>query len=270
MNKEDLRKIVENNYEVPDGLSEYEAVQQVVGVLSSPDGELRDELGCTVLSKWLLKKKLLNNLQLTELLEQATSRDMFFYKIGESDTDSVFLRTFSSLLIALILIRDNEEHFLSSVTFHLNMKRLINYCELEKDYRSYVEGKGWAHGPAHVADALDECVRSRYTAYNECEQLWIGLLTLLKNAPNVFDAEEDERIATAVIAMIELEKVSISTLCDWLSTVEAPIEYDLQEEVKRKNYKMFIRCLYMRLREKNLLGAEENRLFEIQHQFNRF
>ncbi len=270
MIKEELRNIAKNDFELPEGITEFDAIQKVVRVLSSPDGELRDDLGCTILSKWLLKKKILSNEQLIELLEQATSQDMLFFQLGESDTDSVFLRTFSSLLIALILIRDNEDHFLSRETFLFHMKRLITYCQLEKDYRSYVEGKGWAHGPAHIADALDECVRSRYTEYEECVDLWTGLLSMLRCAPNTFDWEEDERIATAVIAMIELEKVSISTLCDWLEEIEAPVEYDIREEVKRMNFKMFIRCLYMRLRDKNLLGIEENRLFKMERKFNRF
>jgi hypothetical protein len=275
--KNQLLNIQKNDYRLPVGLDEFEAVQLVMSSLSSPDGELRDHLGYTILVEWLYKKQFLGGNQLKDILKQAISDNMLYFKIGESETDSVFQRSFSSLLIALILIRDNQEQFLSKEDFIETLNRLVEYCKLEKDFRSFVKGKGWAHAPAHISDALDECVRSRYADLGECKVLWESLLTLIENAPHVFDAEEDERIATPVIAMVELKKVSFIDLLQWMQKVNShPLNHDLDDDTemyskltKRVNFKHFLRCLYMRMKEKSLIGKEEEEhLFELEHTFN--
>lgn len=271
--KEELLAIKNNNYQLPDGMTDEQAVKRVITALGSSDGELRDDLAYTILLKWLLlEKQLLDGRQLNDLLWQAVSEEMLYFKIGESEKDSVFQRTFSSLLIALILVRDNKEHFLSKENYQVTLNRLIGYCKLEKDYRSFVPGKGWAHAPAHISDALDECVRSRFADLDTCTALWKeGFLKLLTNAPNVFDAEEDERIATPVIAMIELKKVPFSVIHEWLQEIDID-QLESQSEkpkVKRINFKQFIRCLYMRLKEKALIEKyEEKQLFILEHKFN--
>ncbi|MGE8204586.1 DUF2785 domain-containing protein [Heyndrickxia sp. NPDC080065] len=270
MLKDKLYEIMNNDYALPEGLNEFEAVQQVIAVLGSTDAELRDNLGYHVLAKWLLDKKFLTNEQLEKVLEQAISKDLLLHKIGEVDSDSVFQRTFSSLLIALILIRDNRDPFLSEISFRNAMDRIIIYCELEKDYRSYIEGKGWAHGPAHISDAIDECVQSRFTGMADCESLWNSLMKLLINAPQVFDAEEDERIATAVTTMVETGKVSIPTLCHWLGKVVLPEKKDIPSMNQRINFKHFLRSLIIRLQTKGLISREEHSLIEIERTFNTF
>jgi hypothetical protein len=269
--------IQKNDYRIPEGLDEFEAVKLVISSLSSPNGEIRDDLGYTILVKWLIKEHILNGNQLKNILKQAISDDMLYFKIGESETDSVFQRSFSSLLIALVLVRDNQEQFLSKEDFIKTLYRLVEYCKLEKDFRSFVNGKGWAHAPAHISDALDECVRSRYADLSECKVLWKSLQTLIENAPHVFDAEEDERIATPVIAMVELKKVSFTELLQWLQKIDI---HQLNNEpddateryaklTKKVNFKHLIRCLYLRMKEKSLIGKEEEEsLFELEHKFN--
>jgi hypothetical protein len=110
-------------------------------------------------------------------------------------------------------------------------------CKREKDYRGFVQGKGWAHAAAHIFDALDECVRSRYIGLEECKLVWSGLYTLLENAPEVFNSEEDERIATAVAAMVELGKVPLSVICEWLMDVKLPGDNDINQGHMRVNFK---------------------------------
>lgn len=46
--------------------------------------------------------------------------------------------------------------------------------------------------------------------------MWSGLNSILESAPEVFSSEEDERIATTVTAMVELGKVPLSVICEWL------------------------------------------------------
>ncbi|RLQ97465.1 DUF2785 domain-containing protein [Falsibacillus albus] len=266
-----LQEIKNNDYRLPDEYSVFEAVKLVMGSLSSPDGELRDDLGYTILFKWLIEQKLLNGTELKNLLEQAQSSKMLYFEIGEIESDSVFLRSFSSLLIALILHRDNEENLLGEEDFQGLLCQLTKYCSLERDFRSFVDGKGWAHAPAHISDALDECVKSRFAGLEECIVILNSIKNMLGNAPAVFDAEEDERMAIPVIGMIVQKKVKVGILVDWLHELEVDkaSSVDAANLKKRINIKHFIRCLYMRLKEKSLMDQEEERrLFQLEHRFN--
>jgi hypothetical protein len=264
MNKEELRRIINDDYNLPDGKTEFGAIQDIIGILGSTDAELRDNLGYGVLNQWLLKKNFLNDEQLEILLDKALSEDMLFYNIGESGTDSVFLRSFSSLLIALILIRDNSNKFLNREKYEQMIEKIGSYCDLENDYRGYIEGKGWAHAPAHIADVIDECMKNSYTALNECSKLWNALLVLTEGASEVFKAEEDERISLAAVTMIELKKVQLPVFIEWLDKKEELIGRDITSKKRRINFKHLIRCLYFRLSEKELLGEMKKEFLSLE------
>lgn len=196
---------------------------------------------------------MLDSDQLQLLLSQALSDNMLFFQ-----------RSFSALFIALFFCAITGSNFLKKEAFEPITRRLADYCAQEKDYRSFVVAKGWAHAPAHISDALDECVRSRYAGFVACRNIWTGLFDLLNQAPQVFGAEEDERIATPVIAMIELKKITAADLFSWLQidTVRAAM-------IRRINFKHFVRFLFMRMKERALLEKEEElRLFQLEHRFN--
>ncbi|SFG33052.1 DUF2785 domain-containing protein [Sporolactobacillus nakayamae] len=274
--KETLIDIKNNDFHVPEELSDFEAVKYVMRALHSTDSDLRDDLGYTILSKWLIEFKLLDGSELIMLLKQAVSEELLFNKISEGVSDHVFLRSFSALLIALILYRDNHEHFISRQKYMELLQQLNHYCELENDYRSFVEGKGWAHAPAHISDALDECAQNRFVGESECLAIWKSLLMMLRNAPTVFDAEEDERMATAVVSMITAKKITVSVLLQWLHavTLNKPNQsvHALAFRkylIQRVNMKHFVRCVYFRLKNAALLDQEaDDALMKLERAFN--
>ncbi|MCQ2009788.1 DUF2785 domain-containing protein [Sporolactobacillus sp. STSJ-5] len=274
--KDKLIEIKNSDFHVPEGFSDFEAVEYVMRALHSTDSDLRDDLGYTILSKWLIEFKLLDGKQLMTILNRTLSERLLFYEVGEELSDHVFLRSFSALLIALILYRDNQEPFIGRQEYMELLRQLNHYCALEKDYRSFVEGKGWAHAPAHISDALDECAQNRFVGESECIVIWSSLMTMLRNAPTVFDAEEDERMATAVLSMVTSKKIMVSVLIKWLRNV------DLQKPnqsvhasafrkylIQRVNMKHFVRCVYFRLKNASLLDQEaDDALMHLEHAFN--
>ncbi|SDQ80318.1 DUF2785 domain-containing protein [Virgibacillus salinus] len=262
--KEKLHNLLSKTHIVSDDTDEYKTVLEVVSVLGSTDAELRDELGYQALIKLLIHNNYLTNYELKELLASATSGEMLFYKLGEVGSDSVFLRSFSSLLITLLLYRDNQDKFLSKSEYNSVVELVVSYCRLEKDYRDFVEGKGWAHAPAHASDAIDELVKNRHADIDSCMLLWEGITELVVNAPCVFAAEEDERIATPVLAMIEYEKVPLSTLRTWMK--EIPVsEEKLHEKINVKN---FSRCFSNRLIVNDSSTNYDHLVKELELQFN--
>lgn len=269
MLKEELRALEKKGFAIPAGQDAYAVIREVVGLLASPDPELRDELAYSALHRWLLEESLLHSGQLEELLLLAISEDMLFFEMGEEGTDSVYLRSFSSLLIALLLARDNRESLFARETYNLVLDALVRYCGSERDLRGYVEGKGWAHAAAHVADALDECAASRYAEAEECGRIWTGLSSLLDRSPQVYLAEEDERMVTAILTMIHGQKITLGQVSDWLEQVNASASRDIRAYSRNTNWKHFIRSLYMRLQEDGF-NAQVGGLLELEKSFNRF
>ena len=73
--------------------------------------------------------------------------------LGEQDTDSVFRRAFSVLVLAECIDRDNQEDLVPAGKLLEWGDRIASWYLREQDVRGYVPGKGWAHAVAHGADA---------------------------------------------------------------------------------------------------------------------
>ncbi|ASS74161.1 hypothetical protein CIG75_03600 [Tumebacillus algifaecis] len=264
---QELEIIKQNEYQLAEYQDLMSLTNSILDHLGSADSYLRDDLGYLTLSNWIYQKDLFSAEQLGEILSRVVSDEMWFYKIGETGTDSVFLRSFSSLVIALLLLRDNKNPFITPDEFRMILSRMVDYCQQERDLRGFVAHGGWAHAAAHVADAVDECVKHRYATAADCEQLWGALQALIRHAKAVYEAEEDERINNALFAMIETGKVSLEQVCAWLEAEEYEGSDYNESFTLRINWKHLIRSLYFRLKDNNLLGDSEESLLVIQRRF---
>ena len=79
--------------------------------IGSVDAELRDNLIYSTFCDLIIENKLSPS-QMKEILFKCLSEKFLFKGIGEKGTDSVFTRSFSSLVIALIVGKDKTERFL--------------------------------------------------------------------------------------------------------------------------------------------------------------
>ena len=105
MDKEFWANLAGNKYEIPDGHTLKELTEEIFSYIGSTDPELRDDIGYIVYANWL-KMGLYSQVDIenhiTELLANLEKG------IGEKETDSVFLRTFSVLFLAEIVHNDNK------------------------------------------------------------------------------------------------------------------------------------------------------------------
>lgn len=255
----ELVAIREREYEKTAEQDAFLLINQILDHLGSPDPVLRDELGYRVLVRWIYLQNLLTPDQLRHVLQRVLGEDGLFRQIGETDTDSVFWRSFSSLVIALIVALDKQTPFLQEEEFRKVLGQLVQYCQLEQDVRGYVPESGWAHAAAHVADALDECVYSRYASASDCLEVWKGIRSLVLVSGGVYGSEEDERMANPLTAMVERGLVPLPTLIQWLSELPQD-DRGVEAMVRRINAKHLLRALYFRLRKADLLGESEAEL----------
>src|SRR3954451_5034383 len=214
-------------------------LREVLPFLGSADPELRDELAFAILADWVHERDLLEPHELRELLAFALSGDGLRHGIGESDTDTVFARSFAALVVALVLAVDNRTPFLTREELAGVLDALLDYAGSERDLRGFVRGKGWAHAAAHVADAFDECVRSRFAGATESRLVVDALCSLATRSTEVFTAEEDERIATPLAAAVELGKLTLPQVLGGLEGQGG--------RVQRINRNHIARSLYFRL-----------------------
>lgn len=221
--------------------------------IGSTDSTLRDAYIYGTFCKFAIEKKLDDSL-LEELIDTCLTDDMLFKGIGETGTDSVFTRSFTTLLIAVVLYSDNESDFLSEEKIDEVKNKMIDYMKAEKDLRGFVSGKGWAHSIAHAADVFDELAKNRYADTKMFTELLSALWEKAFVSDTVYVHDEDERILNPIIEMLKrgLDLQVVESLLQ-----DLPAEMKKQkEQLDEENYwflianaKKFLKSFYIQIED---------------------
>ncbi|MCT4785224.1 DUF2785 domain-containing protein [Exiguobacterium aestuarii] len=176
--------------------------------------------------------------------------------IEERESDAVFTRAFTTLMIALILHRDIEEDFLAEEQFKRTTTALIQYLTLEKDTRGYVNGKGWAHSIAHAADAVDELIANPKLNPKSFPELFNIIIEQIMRS-DILAHDEDERLINPVLRLLErgLDSEILLHHVERFPHLLEERKQHLDEEsywYVVHNVKTFLKSLYIRLNEDNL------------------
>ena len=210
----DLRAVRDASFASFAGTDPASLAREAFSLLADPDPVLRDELAYAVLANWITDGVLAEPV-VRELLARA--EHALPKRLGETGSDTVFGRSFAALIVAAVLYRDNAVAFLAEDEWRSTVAALCRYCKGELDVRAEVAGKGWAHTPAHAADAVDECFRSRFATRDDCRRLFDALATLVARATSPFEASEDERIAYALTGIVDSGRASLELVRSWIS-----------------------------------------------------
>ncbi|MBP2242300.1 hypothetical protein J2Z40_002874 [Cytobacillus eiseniae] len=240
-------------------------IDRMLDNVGSVDPKLRDTLIYNTFGKLILEDYLTIK-QMEHILEVCLSH--LFLDIGQKEGDSVFTRSFSALIIALILEKDTVKRFLSENILIQAIEESIEYLKLEKDIRGYVECKGWAHSIAHGADLITAAIRHPHFKFDlSSECLEIIKICLFKESINELPYVDDEaeRLIFAVEALME-KGLTESDIEIWILTISNALKellrnegYSLNFFWKRSNVVNFLRGFYFRLLYKNdYLKVREN------------
>ncbi|MDE1547788.1 DUF2785 domain-containing protein [Jeotgalibaca caeni] len=229
-------------------------IEKMLGNIGSTDSELRDTLIYQTFGK-LICEDYVTNEQMEHILEVCLRN--LFMNIGQKESDSVFTRSFSSLVMVLVLDKDQEKQFLSEDILKKTTISSMNYLKLEEDIRGHVVGKGWAHSIAHGADLLTAAIRHPSfdpTLSFECLETIQGCLF---KTGHPFMDEEEERLLFAVEALQE-KGVSENDMENWIWKIFDELNEVLEKEGyslnffwKKSNVIHFLRGYYFRLLYKN-------------------
>ncbi|MCC6603819.1 MAG: DUF2785 domain-containing protein [Anaerolineae bacterium] len=256
--KDQLYEIADNEFALPEQARAMPRALEMLPHLGSPDAELRDDLIYSTLATWILADKFEED-DLKTLLRQMLTAEHLFFKLGEVDTDSVFMRSFSMLIIPLILSWHRQRPFLMPYELREVKVKLLDYLEKEQDLRGFVldedeagEPKGWAHAIAHTADALDDLVRCKEMGSEELVEILNAIRQKAAESKLVFVHLEDERLVTPVIAVLGRKVLTPPDVQSWLAGF---VPLAQQKEPfpdcyrQAQNVKNFLRSLYFRARQ---------------------
>ena len=131
------------------------------------DGELRNDLVYCVLVEWILRDVLTPE-EAHDIFVIALDEKHIFNGLGEIG-DKVFGRTFSVEVVACIIYKHRE--FLSDSDILTAFNAVLKFFNEDRDVRGYVEGKSWAHGAAHGADALADLAQCQIIGYEGLKKM---------------------------------------------------------------------------------------------------
>ncbi|WP_145325665.1 DUF2785 domain-containing protein [Paenibacillus xylanexedens] len=249
--KQKLQHIQSANHSIDNEEQPYEMALHMMNHIGSPDPVLRDELIYVTFATWI-GQGVFSEDQLRHVLQLALDDQHLFYGIGEQGTDSVFTRTFSVLLLPPILNVDRQRPFLNKEDIGGIHHRLTTYLEHEKDVRGYVDDKGWAHAPAHAADAVEDLAQSPFLERTDLLELLHAFAVKITESTVVYIHDEDQRIAHAVITILRrnlLEQKDITVWIDSLHPGDKAENRSLLESSQMSlNVRLFLQTLYFAIR----------------------
>ena len=134
MDKQFWISLSKNDYRVPEGASLETLTGILFSYLGSPDPELRDDIAYIVYANWL-KREMYSNEELKSHVDRLLSN--LEKGIGETKSDTVFLRSFSVLILAEIVHNDNKKPLLDKDHIKRILSKGLWYLEAEQDPRVY-------------------------------------------------------------------------------------------------------------------------------------
>jgi hypothetical protein len=252
MDKAFWKQLAENEYQVPEGYDLLDLTEELLGYLGSPDPELRDEIAYRTFHQWMNKQKVYTPEILRSIRDILI--DNLFVGLRQDDKDTVLLRSFSALVLSLIVYYDVQDAFLEQDEFDDMLDAVLRYFEAEYDLRGYDPKVGWVHALAHAADLLKFMVRNKKTEDENHEFILQSIANkLLASTDTVFVHDEDERLALAALEIIRRGEMEFEAIVAILHQFEAWKKHNMSPEFDPKlfathqNIKHFLRSWYFQV-----------------------
>lgn len=246
--KDRLKGIKSNELKVREGENAYDIALLMMDYLGDIESEFRDDLIYSILGQWIIGDVLTNE-QLMQILNIALDDKHLFYKIGEKDTDSVFMRAFSILIVASIIYAHRKNNLLNDEEIIDVKNKVIRYMAEEKDVRGYIAEGGWAHTAAHASDALDELGLCKEFGREELLEILGAIKEKVSIEYHGYICYEDERLAYATNSIVSRNILTEEELSGW---VKSFAEYDKNIDFPKHYYlianiRNYLNSLYYRL-----------------------
>lgn len=231
-------------------------LEEMLCNIGHPSGEIRDAYNYRLFVELLSADQIPHD-TLKNFASSLGSDSYLLAGIGETESDSVFTRSFSALWLTAILHADRQLELLDEKLVADVTKAALTLLARERDLRSFVdEEKGWAHVIAHGSDLLAAIIQHRYFDIKNSpyilqevkEAFWKG---------RVYTDDEEERFVKIIEGLIQ-KGFEEDILVEWVEQIFDKLEmysYELgytQEWFRaRTNILHFMQTLYFTLKFSN-------------------
>ena len=240
--------IRENKFAFPAGHDLAALTDELFSYLPSTDPELRDTIGYEVFANWIETEPYSPEL-LRGYIQRLTAN--LQTGLGERDTDTIFLRTFSILFLAEVMHRDNQQPYLQPHEVTGVLERVLAYLATERDPRGFVPVKGWAHALAHTADALTVLARSPHLDTVALMRILEAASAKMRSATNwVYTHGEDDRLARAIVTALGRDLIPLKQTQPWLAALTANWKDAWTDEERTRAYfnvRNLLRAIHIRV-----------------------
>jgi hypothetical protein len=190
---------------------------EAAALLGSTDPQLRDAIAYEALAAWVYRDHALTDPELRALFQLLLTNARAGLGGGESDT--LFLRSFSTLSLALFAATDLRQPTLDTAQFDALIDLGTQALTAERDLRGYVPEKGWGHATAHCADLLKFLARSPRLRTAQQRQIVVVIAERTRSAGQVFVWGEDARLASALAAVARRQDLDFMPFSAWFERV---------------------------------------------------
>ncbi|WP_294974952.1 DUF2785 domain-containing protein, partial [uncultured Leuconostoc sp.] len=133
-----------------------EDIQLAISQLTNPSPKYRDTGAFLFLSD-IIQNELISEDQLRRLTQSLVADERLFSHILEPKNDGIYGRSFSILVLSLLLFTQRTKtHFMSADQLELVINQVAVYVALENDTRGFIGTNGWAHAFTHIGNVLAE------------------------------------------------------------------------------------------------------------------
>lgn len=216
------RGLAESKFPVPEGTSPGALLVEASALLGSADPALRDGVGYAAAAEWIVRRKVVEPADLRRLLALWTQN--LKAGVGQTGDDGVLLRSFSALDLSLLAARDLDTPYLEPAELTGLLDAALGYLAAERDLRAHDPQKGWIHATAHTADLLKFLARNPRLPRADAARVLPAIGAKLREAGEVFAWGEDERLASATLAVVRRKDFDPAWLVSWQDSLVAPAE----------------------------------------------
>jgi hypothetical protein len=242
-------RVVAGGHQLPTGLPLADLTAELTAMLGSADPYQRDAVAFPVLSTWISSGVYDD---LLEGLGDGMTAGLTV-GLGEDGTDTVFRRSFSALVLAVVLERTSALGGGPTDDTLLRWgDRLAGWLVRERDLRGFVLGKGWAHALAHGADALGALAGTPAMGRLELIVLLdvIGDRLLEPTRTRLVHGEDD-RFAAATLCVLRRDLLGMEVLEPWvarLADLSTPASEGADDPfLVTGNVQSYLRALHLQL-----------------------
>ena len=206
--------VMQSGREVPVDRSLDELTVELVEMLGHQNPRLREDLAYPLLTTWITQGVY------DDLLSGLGDGIIpgLRYGLGHDGDVSVIRRSYSALMLAEIIGRDNNAHLMSASTVLDWGDRATSWYVREQDHRGWVPEQGWAHAIAHGADLLAALARSRHFGRLELTVLLDVIADrVLTPTAYIWRHGEDDRLAYAVMTLLHRNALDPKIVEPWLA-----------------------------------------------------